>query len=53
LHELFDGQIDLKVTRVATPDMRIPAAPILQRELVPSAANVMDAVGRLLAQSTK
>ena len=53
LHELFNGKIDLKVTRVATPDMRIPAAPILQRALLPSAANVIDAISRLLAQSRK
>lgn len=53
LHELFNGKIDLKVKRVATPDMRIPAAPILQRALLPSAANVIDAVSRLLAQSRK
>jgi len=53
LHELLSGKMDLKVTRVATPDMRIPAAPILQRALFPSAANVMDAVCQLLAQSSK
>ena len=49
----FKGEIDLDIMRVATPDMRIPAAPILQRALLPSAANVIDAVSRLLAQSSK
>ena len=53
LHELFKDKIDLDVTRVATPDMRIPAAPVLQRALLPSAAQVMDAVSRLLAHSRK
>jgi 2-oxoisovalerate dehydrogenase E1 component len=53
LHELLNGKIDLEVTRVATPDMRIPAAPTLQRALLPSAAKVIDAVSRLLAQSKK
>jgi 2-oxoisovalerate dehydrogenase E1 component len=53
LHESFSGEMDLSVTRVATPDMRIPAAPTLQRVLLPSASRVIDAVGRLLAQSGK
>lgn len=53
LHESLSGEIDLSVTRVATPDMRIPAAPTLQRVLLPSASRVIDAVGRLLAQSGK
>jgi 2-oxoisovalerate dehydrogenase E1 component len=53
LHESLGGEMDLSVTRVAAPDMRIPAAPILQRALLPSASKVIDAVGRLLAQSGK
>lgn len=53
LHESLSGEMDLSVTRVATPDMRIPAAPTLQRVLLPSASRVIDAVGRLLAQSGK
>lgn len=53
LHEFFNGEIDLKLTRVATPDVRIPAAPTLQRALLPSVTSVIDAVSRLLAQSRK
>ena len=53
LHESFSNGMDLSVTRVATPDVRIPAAPTLQRALLPSAAKVIDAVARLLAQSGK
>jgi 2-oxoisovalerate dehydrogenase E1 component len=53
LHELFKGKIDLEVTRAATPDVRIPAAPTLQRALLPSTASVIDVVSRLLAQSGK
>ena len=34
----------LEVVRVATPDMRIPAAPILQGALLPTAAKVIDEV---------
>jgi 2-oxoisovalerate dehydrogenase E1 component len=49
LHESFDNETVLSVARVATPDMRIPAAPILQRALLPTAAKVVDEVRRLLA----
>jgi 2-oxoisovalerate dehydrogenase E1 component len=49
LHESFDNEIALSVARVATPDMRIPAAPILQRALLPTAGKVVDEVRRLLA----
>ena len=53
LHELLHGKIDLNVTRIATPDMRIPAAPILQRALLPSAAKVIEAATHMLAQSSR
>ena len=49
LQEFFGGELSLNISRIATPDMRIPAAPILQRELLPTAAKVVDEVGRLLA----
>jgi 2-oxoisovalerate dehydrogenase E1 component len=49
LHESFDNQISLRVARVATPDMKIPAAPILQRALLPSVDTVIDQVKHLLA----
>jgi 2-oxoisovalerate dehydrogenase E1 component len=49
LHESFVNEIELRVARVATPDMRIPAAPILQRALLPTADRVIDEVKRLLA----
>lgn len=48
LHELLGAELDLHITRVATQDMRIPAAPILQRALLPTADNVVDAVEHLL-----
>lgn len=48
VHELLGTELDLRITRVATPDMRIPAAPILQRALLPTADKVVDAVERLL-----
>jgi 2-oxoisovalerate dehydrogenase E1 component len=49
LHEFFKHDLDLNIVRVATPDMRIPVAPILQRALLPTAAKVMDETRRLLA----
>jgi 2-oxoisovalerate dehydrogenase E1 component len=49
LHEFFGNDIALNVARVATPDMRIPASPILQRALLPTAAKVIDETRRLLA----
>ena len=49
LHEFFKHDLGLNIVRVATPDMRIPAAPILQRALLPTAAKVMDEIRRLLA----
>jgi 2-oxoisovalerate dehydrogenase E1 component len=49
LHEFFGNDIALNIARVATPDMRIPASPILQRTLLPTAAKVLDETRRLLA----
>ena len=49
IHESLRDQTGLIVTRVATPDMRIPAAPILQREILPTAEKVVIEVQRLLA----
>jgi 2-oxoisovalerate dehydrogenase E1 component len=49
LHEFFDKDLALSIARVATPDMRIPASPVLLRALLPSATKVMDETRRLLA----
>jgi 2-oxoisovalerate dehydrogenase E1 component len=49
IHESLGGEMALSVTRVATPDMRIPAAPLLQAALLPSADSVIAAVEHLLA----
>jgi 2-oxoisovalerate dehydrogenase E1 component len=49
LHEFFGNDIGLNIRRVATPDMRIPASPVLLRALLPSAAKVMEETRRLLA----
>jgi len=49
VYESLGDEMDVQVTRVATPDMRIPAALILQRALLPTADKAVDAVERLLA----
>ncbi len=49
LHEFFDGDIALHVARIATPDMKIPAAPVLQRAILPSSAQVVDEVRKMVA----
>ena len=37
-----------RVARLATPDVRMPASPLLQAELLPNAAQVVDKVEELL-----
>jgi 2-oxoisovalerate dehydrogenase E1 component len=48
LHDFFGNNLALNIARVATPDMRIPASPILQRALIPTVAKVVDETLRLL-----
>jgi 2-oxoisovalerate dehydrogenase E1 component len=48
LHDYFGNDLALNIARVATPDMRIPASPVLQRALLPTAAKVVDETRRLL-----
>jgi 2-oxoisovalerate dehydrogenase E1 component len=40
LQELWSSDITLKVRRLTTPDVRIPAAPHLQAALIPNAADI-------------
>jgi 2-oxoisovalerate dehydrogenase E1 component len=47
LHELLQDQFRIQVERVATPNVRMPAAPILQRELLPTAQRIAEAARRL------
>ena len=49
IHELCDETLALRVVRVGTPDVRMPAAPVLQRELLPSAGRIVDAVRRVVS----
>lgn len=51
LHELFDNEILIDVVRVATPDVRIPAAPSLQRTLIPTVDDILKAARQLLVST--
>lgn len=53
LHELFDNDLEIKVVRLATPDVRMPAAPILQRALLPTVDKVIHKVRQLLTLKIK
>ena len=48
LHELFENDMEIKVARLATPDVRMPAAPVLQRALLPTVDKVIDEIRQLL-----
>ena len=49
LHELLGDEATVRAIRVAAPDVRIPAAPVLQRELLPTASWIIDAARRLVS----
>ena len=49
LQELAGSEVSLKSARVATPDVRMPASPVLMRELVPTAEGIAEAVRKLWA----
>jgi 2-oxoisovalerate dehydrogenase E1 component len=53
LHEAWTGKTPLRAARLGTPDMRIPAAPSLQRQLVPGADAIADAARRLVPQGAE
>ncbi len=40
--------LDAPIQRVGAPDTRIPAAPNLQAAVIPDAASILDAIGRVL-----
>ena len=44
LHELSENGAPLKIKRVGTPHVRIPATPSLSQELLPNAKRIADAV---------
>jgi hypothetical protein len=44
LHELSENGAPLKIKRVGTSNVRIPATPGLSQELLPNAKRIADAV---------
>ena len=51
IHESFGGLLRMPVLRLATPDVRIPASPVLQAALIPDADAIAAAVRSMLASS--
>ena len=49
IHESCDGLLHVPVRQLATPDVRIPASPILQAALIPDASAIAAAVRSMLA----
>ena len=44
LHEMLGDRLPLKIKRVASPDIRMPAAPVLSQRLLPNAETIASAV---------
>jgi 2-oxoisovalerate dehydrogenase E1 component len=53
INELLGEDIAVKVRRLATPDVRIPAAPHLQASLIPNASQIVLAALALIKQPQK
>jgi 2-oxoisovalerate dehydrogenase E1 component len=51
LHEMLGSDLPLKIKRVATPDVRVPAAPILAQQLIPDVARITAAIREVTAKS--
>ena len=47
LQEIAGSEIPLKSARVATPNVRMPASPVLMRELVPTPERIAEALRKL------
>lgn len=53
LNELIGHELDLRVRRVTTPDVRIPASPVLQAALAPNPEKVVSAIRQLLDMNVR
>lgn len=51
LHEMLGEEMKLTVKRVATPDVRMPAAPVLAEQLLPNAARTIEALREVMSKS--
>jgi 2-oxoisovalerate dehydrogenase E1 component len=48
LHEMLGDRLPLKVKRVGSPDIRMPAAPALAQQLLPNAEKIAAAVRAIM-----
>jgi 2-oxoisovalerate dehydrogenase E1 component len=48
LHEMLDDRLPLKIKRVGSPDVRMPASPVLAQRLLPNAEKIAAAVRAIL-----
>jgi 2-oxoisovalerate dehydrogenase E1 component len=52
IHELLGDEISLKIKRVATPNIRMPAASVLAQEVLPNASKITEAVRTVMMTSS-
>jgi 2-oxoisovalerate dehydrogenase E1 component len=52
IHELLGDHLSLKIKRVATPNIRMPAAPILAQEVLPNASKIVEATRAVMMKSS-
>jgi len=50
LHETLGGALNPRIRRVGAPDIRVPAAPILARQLLPNAERIATAVRAVIGE---
>jgi 2-oxoisovalerate dehydrogenase E1 component len=50
IHERLGRKVNLRIKRVATPDVRMPAAPILSQQLLPNADRLIAAIQDVMAE---
>jgi 2-oxoisovalerate dehydrogenase E1 component len=48
LHEMLGDRLPLKIKRVASPDIRMPAAPVLAQQLLPNAEKIAAALRAIM-----
>jgi len=49
LHEMLGDRLTLKIKRVGSPDIRMPAAPVLSQRLLPNAEKIAAAVRAIMS----
>jgi 2-oxoisovalerate dehydrogenase E1 component len=51
LYEMLGGEMKLTVKRVATPDVRMPASPVLAEQLLPNASRVVETLREMMSEN--